>query len=223
LGDSNFNKLLKKEYMSRILYDHYPTPDWMTESLVKHANIQGSILECCAGKDRAIATVLEGEKGIKRVWTNDFYYGVNCDFDRDAALVHSWEYSFPRDIDWVITNPPFNNYLPILKNAMAYAKIGVAMLLRVTADEMVMSDRDRYNWWAENPESLVIKMPRYCFAKSSKHDKFSTDSAYCQWFVWRKDGYRYPQSIIRLPHDRISGFTRQPDLKPNRQLPLREY
>ncbi|WP_373544678.1 hypothetical protein [Chamaesiphon sp.] len=184
----------------------------MTESLIKYANIQGSVFECCAGEDRAIVKVLEWKEGIKRIWTNDFYYGMSCDFDRDAALTHNWEYKFPQGVDWVVTNPPFNNYLPILQHALVYAKVGVAMLLRVTADEMLVSDKNksRYDWWADNPESLAIKMPRYCFAKSSKSGKFSTDSAYCQWFVWRKDGYQYPSPVIRLPYDRIPGFHRQP-------------
>ncbi|WP_373541144.1 hypothetical protein [Chamaesiphon sp.] len=194
----------------RVENDHYPTPNWMTESLIKHANIQGSMLECCAGEDLAIAKVFEREERIRKIWTNDFYFDFVSDYGRDATLKHNWQ-RFPI-VEWVITNPPFTHYLPILQHALVHAKVGVAMLLRVTADEMVVSDKNksRYDWWADNPESLAIKMPRYCFAKSSKSGKFSTDSAYCQWFVWRKDGYQYPSPVIRLPYDRIPNFSRQP-------------
>jgi hypothetical protein len=113
--------------------------------------------------------------------------------------------------DWVITNPPFCNYFPILRNAYKHAKIGLAFLLRVTADEMVVSkeEAERANWWADHPESLIIKMPRFCFTRSTKGN-WSTDSAYLQWHVWRKDGHQYPQPIIRLPWHRIEDFSRKP-------------
>jgi hypothetical protein len=176
----------------------------MTQSLIKYANIEGSVLECCSGEDGAIA--YEFTRRNHEVITNDLYF--EADYNLDATLKESWK-QFP-EVDWVITNPPFDRHLPILKNALEVANVGVAFLLRVTADEMVMSDQFRYNWWANNPEDLVIKMPRYCFAKSSKHNKFSTDSAYCQWFVWREDDYKYSQPIVRLPHDRIPNFHRQP-------------
>jgi hypothetical protein len=189
---------------NRIKHDHYPTPSWMTESLIKYANIQGTIFECCCGENNAIAYEFTGRD--QDVITNDLHF--EADYNLDATVAKSWEI-FP-EVDWVVTNPPFNQYLQILRHALEKANIGVAFLLRVTADEMVMLNRSRYEWWADHPESLSIKMPRYCFAKSSKHDRFSTDSAYCQWFVWRKDNYQYPQPIIRLPHNRINNFHRQP-------------
>jgi len=195
--------------MSRVEHDHYPTPEWMTEQLLKFADIRGSVVELCAGRDHAIADVIVTDaSNVTSVWTNDFYYGDHCDSSHDAADPQA--YSYVGGSDWYITNPPFNQAQDILRLAHKHALIGVAMLLRVTADEMTMTDPDRYNWWADNPESLVIKMPRYSFARSSKSGNWAVDSAYCQWFVWRKDGYVYPQPVIRLPHDRIPGYSRHP-------------
>jgi hypothetical protein len=195
--------------MPRIENDHYPTPRWMTQQLIKHAGIQGSIFEPCAGDNLAIAKEFPSD----RVITNDFYSDVT-DWQKDATIRDMWWQLSRSDgniADWVITNPPFDQQQPIIRNAYQHARVGVAMLLRVTTDEMTMNDPDRYNWWADHPESLTIKMPRFSFAKSSKSGRWSVDSAYCQWFVWRKDGHVYPNPVIRLPHDRIEGYSRTPE------------
>lgn len=73
--------------MTRIANDCYPTPVWMTQQLIKFANIQGSIFECCAGKDLAIAKLFQHRPEIEKVWTNDFYFGMDCDYDQDATLM----------------------------------------------------------------------------------------------------------------------------------------
>jgi hypothetical protein len=194
--------------LSRIANDHYPTPEWMTQCLIDYAKVEGTIFEPCAGADQAIAKMFV--KNGHPVQTNDLYFD-NCHYQFDAtndnlfgASVH---YYRP---NWIITNPPYNCAQAIIENSHKYAKVGVAMLLRVTADEMVMGNPSRYNWWAEHPESLAIKMPRFSFAKSSKSGRQTTDSTYCQWFVWRKDGHQYPNQVIRLPHDQIPGFSRKP-------------
>ncbi len=197
--------------MTRIANDHYPTPPWMTQCLIDHASIQGTVFEPCAGKDLAIVKCFAGH----RVLTNDLYVSDPCvDFQRDAtSWIECWYPQLRDDLrvaDWVITNPPFSDQQKIIRHAYDAARVGIAMLLRVSADEMTMSDPDRYNWWADHPESLVIKMPRFSFANSSKTGKPSVDNTYCQWFIWRKDGYVYPRHVIRLPYDRIPEFTRKP-------------
>lgn len=194
---------------NRIANDYYPTPRWMTEALIKYADIKGSIFEPCAGEGFAIANCFPRH----HVWTNDLYC-QHTDYQFDATDRQKWinsvEYGEKIKPDWVITNPPFGCQQEIIRNAYEFAKVGIAMLLRVSADEMTMTDPNRYNWWATHPESMVIKMPRFSFAKSSKSGKWAVDNTYCQWFIWRKDGYIYPQQVIRLPHDQIRGFHRQP-------------
>jgi hypothetical protein len=195
----------------RIKNDYYPTPAWMTQCLIKYADIQGSIFEPAAGETLAIAKCFASHK----VTTNDLYSNT-ANWHLDASTDQLWsnlsKYTLSCVADWVITNPPFNCQQKIIERSYKYARVGVAMLLRVTADEMVVSEKehDRAQWWADHPEQLQIKMPRFSFAKSSKTGKSQTDSAYCQWVVWRKDAYRYDQPIIRIPHWEIDGFTRKP-------------
>jgi hypothetical protein len=194
----------------RIQHDQYYTPRWMVQQLQKYARIEGTVYEPCAGGDLAIAR----EFPVNLVTTNDLC--APAQYQMDATKEESWSAIKQADeyvADWVITNPPFCDQQPIIQHAHKYARVGVAMLLRVTADEMVVSEKQKHraDWWADTPESLVIKMPRYSFAKSSKTGKWSVDSAYCQWFVWRKDGYVYDRPIIRLPADRIDGYRRTPE------------
>lgn len=196
--------------MARVQFDSYPTPRWMTEQLIKYANIDGSIFEPCAGEDLAIAKCFSNHKVI----TNDLY-STATDYQLDATYYDTWWGICGEDLniaDWVVTNPPFSCQQLIIQHAYEFARVGVAMLLRVSADEMVVSEKhqDRANWWADHSESLAIKMPRFSFAKSSKNGGWAVDNTYCQWFVWRKDGYVYPQQVIRLPADRIAGFHRKP-------------
>lgn len=194
--------------MSRIENDHYPTPAWMVDCLKKHAGLTGSIFEPCAGEDKAIVKQFSHTHNVH---TNDLFYS-NADMQLDMTRDLSWRdvYRELGKVDWVITNPPYNCQQPIIRNAVEFAEVGVAMLLRVTADEMVMGDHERSQWWAENPEALQIKLPRFSFAKSSKTGKWTTDSAYCQWVVWRNDGFKYPEPIVRIPHWEIDGFCRKP-------------
>jgi hypothetical protein len=194
----------------RIENDHYPTPRWMTECLIKHADIKGSIFEPCAGQDHAIASIFKDER--YRVITNDLYY-KNSDFQLSVLDADLWHIAADRlKPDWIISNPPYSAVQATIERSMAIAEVGVAMLLRVTADEMVVSPKEqaRAHWWADHPEDLSIKMPRFSFAKSSKTGNWTTDSAYCQWFVWRKDGHKYDKPVVRIPRDRIPGFHRKP-------------
>jgi predicted RNA methylase len=199
--------------MPRIANDEYPTPNWMIQCLSDHAKIKGTIFEPCAGVGKTpIADAFAGA-GYS-VITNDLF-SQTTDYQKDATIYNNWWVLTREDMkvaDWVISNPPYGCQQKIIENAVKFARVGVAMLLRVTADEMVVSEkeRDRAHWWADNPESLVIKMPRFSFAKSSKSGNWTTDSAYCQWFVWRNDGYQYANPIVRLPVDRIPGFHRKP-------------
>lgn len=192
---------------NRIINDFYPTPDWMTKCLIKHAGIRGSVFEPCAGGYGMIAHHFLNQGVV----TNDLHF-PNCRFQLDMTLKSSWDaVAMHHRTKWVVTNPPYCVQQLIIQNAFEFAEVGVAMLLRVTADEMVLSDRTRTQWWADHPESLQIKLPRFSFALSSKTGKWTTDSAYCQWVVWRKDNYVYEKPIIRIPHYEIPGFIRKPD------------
>jgi hypothetical protein len=192
--------------MPRAFADHYPTPQWMIQLLQPHSRSAKSVLEPCAGSADC-QPIADFYRDRCRVYTNDAFF-TGSDTQEDATQASYWE-SAPV-VDWVVTNPPFNGAQEILRHAYDHASVGVAFLLRVTADEMVLSDRERAKWWASHPETAIIKMPRYAFAPSSQTGKATVDSAYAQWHVWYKINPSGLTRITRHTADSIPDYHRYP-------------
>jgi hypothetical protein len=110
------------------------------------------------------------------VITNDIDSSRIADFHSDAAISESWV-AFPT-VDWVVTNPPFNAALPILKAAQAHARFGVVFLLRLS---FVEPTKTREQFLANNPPQRQIILPRWSYKQNN-----STDSVTTAWFVWTK-------------------------------------
>ena len=157
--------------------DFYPTPEFATHELVKRVEIMGCVLECCAGTND-IARPLAGN--ARKIWTNDYDFDRHHPFHFDAADKHGWM-DFRREcgaMDWVVTNPPFNQAAQIVPLAHGFAGIGIAMLLRLSFLEPV---EDRGAWLNEHPPTSMIVLPRISFTGDGK-----TDSVTCAWMVWEK-------------------------------------
>ena len=161
--------------------DAYYTPAIATECLLKHVEIQGLVLECCAG-DGAIAKVLTSQ-GTYTTAT-DFAGGVKY----DATQEYYWD-NYKGNIEWVVTNPPFNRAAQILPKAYESANIGVAFLLRLSYLEPC---ENRGDWLASHPPSKIIIMPRISFTNDGHVDSCTT-----AWMVWIKNCTQ--QQIIIIP------------------------
>ncbi len=127
--------------MSRVKFDFYETPPWQTQALLRRVQIAGTVLECCVG-DGSLAKQLSHCQVI----TNDIDTNRLADFHLDATAADSWQ-KFPA-CDWVVTNPPFNCAMPILKLAHEHARFGVVMLLRLSFLEPTIL---RGPWLASTP------------------------------------------------------------------------
>lgn len=161
---------------TRSEFDFYETPSFMVRSLLHfHPAIAGSIvLECCAGRN-AIGRVLRDEAGCT-LYTNDLDPRHPANTTRDATNGNYWMHEAPL-VDWVITNPPFNDAMKILPLALMRARVGVAFLLRKTFLEPT---EDRGPWLERNPPTRAIGQPRYSFRGSG------SDSVSCDWYLWEK-------------------------------------
>jgi hypothetical protein len=157
-------------------FDYYPTPSFMVRSLLHfHPAIAKSIvLECCSGGD-AITNVLRQEFGCT-VHTNDLDPRQPAQSHGDATADVYWREHAPA-VDWVVTNPPFNVAIWILRRAVAHARIGVAFLLRKTFLEPT---DDRGPWLQEHPPTRIIGQPRYSFRGSG------SDSVSADWVIWER-------------------------------------
>jgi hypothetical protein len=138
-------------------------------------------LECCNG-DGGISKALQGPVAK---FTNDIDIYLDADFHHDVSL----PWNFPQQCDWVVSNPPFNVASQIIPLAFEYAKVGIAMLLRLSYLEPCM-DRDR--WLRDHPPSKLIVLPRISFTGDGK-----TDNVTCAWMVWDKRSTT--QEIIVVP------------------------
>lgn len=179
-------------------FDFYPTPGWMTRSLVHHmpAIYSASVLECASGDD-AITEVLRDEFSCHVIITNDIdkRHKAQMHFDATDELLWKCLYNAGDGPEWVITNPPFNVAFKMLQHAVAHATIGVAFLLRKT---FLKPTEERGEWLAAHPPTRIIGLPRHKFRAGSD----SSDSVSCDWMIWERHPEYQPISIDVHAKDR---------------------
>jgi hypothetical protein len=178
----------------RRVNDFYPTPEWATKELMRVVPAQGRILECCAGEGD-IAKVLNQQHGVD-VFSNDIDSHAPCLDHFDATIKTNWE-RWAGWADWVVTNPPFNQAAQIVPLAYEHARVGIAMLLRLSYLEPV---EDRGAWLNEHPPTKLIVLPRISFTGNGK-----TDSVTCASMIWKKNGMG--QQIIVAENPRFATKT----------------
>lgn len=163
--------------------DFYVTPRWMTRALLarypipEHLGSRGRVLEPCVGNG-AILRLLSPELDVV---TNDLVprAPVLPDFLEDARLAPTWDlFEGKGPIAVVITNPPFDASLDIVRHAVERATCGVAMLLRISWLEPT---DDRSEFLAAHPPTRQIVLPRWKFRGAG-----SGDFVTCCWFLWAK-------------------------------------
>lgn len=168
--------------------DFYPTPEWATRELVRRVDISGVVFEPCVG-DGAISGALAKapQSSEARIYTGDIdpqWSPMVCgdalerQFWDDAVSRIESDFMYSTEIDWVVTNPPFNVAAQIVPIAFNRAAKGIAMLLRLSYLEPV---ENRGSWLNQHPPTDLIVLPRISFTGNGK-----TDNVTCAWMVWRK-------------------------------------
>lgn len=183
--------------MARREKDFYETPPWMTRALLAHVpEISGTILEPCCG-DLSIEAVLSseafgalsptvaGESFSVRLITNDIDPQRPAEYHYDASdeelyrrIAHDYG-----GVDWVITNPPYQMPLctRIVSLAERHARIGIAMMLRISFKEPTAKVNPRGPWLDAHPMARELVMPRHSFTDNGKSDSCTT-----AWMIWSK-------------------------------------
>lgn len=169
------NRIMAK---NRIALDFYQTHTKLTQALLDNVEIRGSVFEPCVGMG-AIANVLSNCE----IKTNDINPEHKADFHLDATKPESWE-KFGM-FDWIVTNPPFSQALPIIDLAFEHSRIGVAFLLRWSfLEPSGKRSGNRDEWLIKNADKLshqiVFGNPRPSF-----RDDGGSDFATVAWFVFQ--------------------------------------
>jgi hypothetical protein len=196
--------------MPRKGLDNYPTHSSLARELAGLLAAAGYIqtfqlaFEPCAGAGQLARPL---RVVFSEVFTNDIDKQYGTDFSFDATDSREWR-NVPR-IDWVITNPPFSEALPIIENALTHAKIGVAMLLRLSFLEPTSTKNKRLlyprsTFWESATDQLrflvPIGSPRPSFSTNGK-----TDSVTTAWYVWDQ-GWSWKQAGIACPFQFITDW-----------------
>jgi hypothetical protein len=170
---------------SRKNLDFYQTPDFATEILLKQYSyliVDGAIIEPCCG-DRAISKQLETKFGKNRLIETDIDPARNPRngvFDATNPATYLQKSASGETIRSVITNPPFNCAMNILKTAYESPDVEViALLLRLSFLEGTF---ERGPFLNQHPPKKLIILPRISFTGDG-----NTDSVTCAWMIWCKN------------------------------------
>ncbi len=179
--------------------DYYVTPIASIDNFISVAidNIKdlkdkfknGKILDCCAGGD--IKNPMSYPTSIKLQFPNADIETIDIRSDSNANIKTDYiNYKLDYKPDIIITNPPFNQALNIIKKALNDINDGgyVIMLLRLN----FLEGKSRFDFWKNNmPEWVFVHHKRMSFTNKG------TDSVAYAHYIWRK-GYNpeYIKTVI---------------------------
>lgn len=166
--------------------DFYETGEAAVKALRKRVKISGTVIEPCNGLGAisrhfgdcvVITGDIDPEKTPMHVCdAREFRYEATV-----GSVTEKWlQYQLIKP--WVVTNPPFSIFMPILKRPVELG-LPTCFLLRLSALEPTTRDEKDINrrgeWLAGRPPEGVIVLPRYSYTGDGK-----TDSVTSAWMCW---------------------------------------
>ena len=167
--------------------DFYATHPSVTSDILKAETFSNEILEPFCGSGTMAEVIVQAGHKVAAYDIVDRGYGAVCDFLDLDVPEHQYD---------IITNPPYNDYLPqIINKCIRLAKTKVAILLPLK----YLSGKARFHeLFKEQPPSRVyVYRDRICIAKNADFEKYN-DRANMEiyaWYVWDK-GYQ-GETILR--------------------------
>jgi hypothetical protein len=160
--------------------DDFPTPPWATRALLKHVIMpvvgpvdERSCWEPACNRGHMVAPLSEF---FGTVIASDVH-----DYGRGFVIR---DFLFPgdiRNVDWIVSNPPFRLAQQFITRSSEIARDGFAMIVRSAFLEGVGRYQDLFS---KNPPSIIAQFTeRVVMVKGRLEPKGSTATAYC-WLVW---------------------------------------
>jgi hypothetical protein len=136
----------------RQVHDFYPTPDWVTEALLKHVTLRNPVWEPCCG-DGAMARVLE--RGGHKVIATDL---VDRGFGRGGVDFFACT-EFPAGCRAMVTNPPYGDGGELVRRSNA--SLNFQRFVRHALDLTVRANGQlallvRFQWMAGQRAAALI-------------------------------------------------------------------
>lgn len=176
--------------------DFFPTPAWGTRALSEYLVDFGgaAVWESACGRGHMAKPLAERAGSVVASDIMDHGYGQVFDFLSLEGLGLSPPPFGP--VDWVVTNPPFNNFHRFVTAGLRVARRGVAMLGRLQMLETVGRWENVFlplvGHWTVAPFVERLPMEEGCVAQDG-----STATAYA-WLVIDKLAGR-PSPLVHIP------------------------
>ena len=162
--------------------DFFPTPPWATRALLEHLipNATGICWEPACGQGDMVHPLAERFGKVIASDIHDYGGGEVRDFMAGPGNMF-WD-SDPAS-DWVITNPPFNCAERFALRALGVARVGVALLVRLT----FLETPGRYQrlFTVHPPTEVGVFAERVVIVEGRLDPDGGTATAYA-WIVWEK-------------------------------------
>ena len=150
--------------------DIFPTPEWVTESLMSHVKFDGVVYEPACGYGH-MAKVIEKWNKCCASDKNDLGYGQVRDFLEN-----------PPKMSNRVTNPPYSHVKEFIDTALANTTGKVAMPCRIE----FLSALSRQEWFNKFPpaEILILGRRLKCWNKNTQDFSGATSAFSHIWIVW---------------------------------------
>lgn len=148
--------------------DDYPTPPGFVDSLLSLGLVpyDSRIWDPCAGSGWLVKRLRE--RGFKNVEYDDLFYNQTDFFDSER-----------REVDWVVTNPPYKYTEGFVRGSVECASKGVAMLTNSAFLESVGRAEGLFR---DLPPSLIAMNSRRMTLVNGSSSAFSHT-----WLIWDKE------------------------------------
>ena len=151
--------------------DFYPTPEYATQALLNKQKFEGNIWECACG-----------DGAMSKVIINNGYNVYSSDLiDRGYGETGIDFLSSTKQVDNIVTNPPFNLATEFTLKAFELSKHKVVMLSKVSYLEGLKRHQQIFS--KNKLEKVLVFIRRVPFKKKSTNGKAAGLMAF-GWFIY---------------------------------------
>lgn len=162
--------------------DFFPTPPWATRALLVHVigDLRlGCVWEPAAGRGHMAETL--AERAFRVIASDVFDYGRG--YELGSFVGQGPDVIGSKEVDWVITNPPFALATEFVERGLREARVGVALLLRSNWAE----GAERFERiFSKTPPTVIAQFVERVPMVKGRYDPNASTATCYAWFVWRR-------------------------------------